>query len=61
VTLREEHRLRVFDNRGLWRIFVSKREEIGRRLWHMWERREIHTECWWGNLKEGDRFGLRLR
>jgi hypothetical protein len=26
--LREEHRLRVFENRALRRIFVPKREEI---------------------------------
>jgi hypothetical protein len=27
-TLREEHRLRVFENRGLRGIFVPKREEV---------------------------------
>jgi hypothetical protein len=28
LTLREEHRLRVFDNRVLGRIFVPKRDEV---------------------------------
>jgi hypothetical protein len=28
VTLREEHRLRVFENRGLRRIFGPKRDEV---------------------------------
>jgi hypothetical protein len=28
LTLREEHRLRVFENRVLRRIFGSKREEV---------------------------------
>jgi hypothetical protein len=28
LTLREEHRLRVFENRVLWRIFGLKRDEI---------------------------------
>jgi len=28
VTLREEHRLRVFENRVLTKIFVPKREEV---------------------------------
>jgi hypothetical protein len=28
LTLREEHRLRVFENRVLRRIFVPKREEV---------------------------------
>jgi hypothetical protein len=29
LTLREEYRLRVFENRVLWRIFGPKREEDG--------------------------------
>jgi hypothetical protein len=29
LTLMEEHRLRVFENRVLWRIFGLKREVIG--------------------------------
>jgi hypothetical protein len=28
LTLREEHRLRVFENRVLWRIFGLKRDEV---------------------------------
>jgi hypothetical protein len=28
LTLREEHRLRVFENRVLWRVFGPKRDEV---------------------------------
>jgi hypothetical protein len=28
LALREEHRLRVFENRVLWRIFGPKRDEV---------------------------------
>jgi hypothetical protein len=28
LTLREEHRLRVFENKMLWRIFGPKRDEM---------------------------------
>jgi len=28
LTLREERRLRVFENRALWRIFGPKRDEV---------------------------------
>jgi hypothetical protein len=28
LTPREEHRLRLFENRVLWRIFEPKREEV---------------------------------
>jgi hypothetical protein len=28
LTLREEHTLRVFENRVLWRIFDPKRDEV---------------------------------
>jgi hypothetical protein len=24
----------------------------GRNMWHVWDRREMHTGVWWGNLKE---------
>jgi hypothetical protein len=23
-------------------------------MWRVWGRREMHTEFWWGNLKERD-------
>jgi hypothetical protein len=38
LTLREEHRLRVFENRVLRRIFGPKRDEV------MGGRRELHNE-----------------
>jgi hypothetical protein len=38
LTLREEHRLRVFENRVLRRIFGSKRDEV------TGERRKLHNE-----------------
>jgi hypothetical protein len=38
LTLREERRLRVFENRVLRRIFGSKRDEV------TWEWRKLHNE-----------------
>jgi hypothetical protein len=38
VTLREEHRLKVFENRVLRRIFGPKRDEVTRRL------RKLHNQ-----------------
>jgi hypothetical protein len=38
LTLREEHRLRVFENRVLRRIFVPKRDEV------TGEWRKLHNE-----------------
>jgi hypothetical protein len=38
LTLREEHRLRVFENRVLWRIFGPKRGEV------TGEWRKLHNE-----------------
>jgi hypothetical protein len=38
LTLREEHRVRVFDNRVLWRIFRPKRDEVTA------EWRKLHNE-----------------
>jgi hypothetical protein len=41
LTLREEHRLRVFENRVLRRIFGPKREEDG--LWIKLHNDELHS------------------
>jgi hypothetical protein len=38
VSFREEHRLRVFENRGLRRIFGPKRDEV------MGDWRKLHNE-----------------
>jgi hypothetical protein len=40
-TLREEHRLRVFENRVLRKIFGPKREEDG--LWRKLRNYELHS------------------
>jgi hypothetical protein len=42
LTLREEHRLRVFENRVLRRIFGPKRAEI-RRGWRELYNEELHN------------------
>jgi hypothetical protein len=44
MTLREEHRLRVFENRVLRRIFGAKREEVtgGWRKLHNEELHNLH-------------------
>jgi hypothetical protein len=41
LTLREEHRLRVFENRVLRRIFGPKREEDG--SWRKLHNDELHS------------------
>jgi hypothetical protein len=41
LTLREEHRLRVFENRVLRRIFVPKRDEV-RGEWRKLRNEERH-------------------
>jgi hypothetical protein len=44
VTLREEHRLKVFENRMLRRIFGQKRDEvIG--SWRKLHNGELHNLC----------------
>jgi hypothetical protein len=44
VTLKEEHRLRVFENKVLRRIFVPKKDEVTRgwRKLHNEELRDLH-------------------
>jgi hypothetical protein len=42
LTLREEHRLRVFENRALRRIFGPKRDEVTGE-WRKLHSRELHN------------------
>jgi hypothetical protein len=42
LTLREEHRLRVFENRVLRRIFVPKRDEVTGE-WRKMHNEELHN------------------
>jgi hypothetical protein len=42
LTLQEKHRLRVFENRVLWRIYGPKRDEI-RGEWRMLHNAECHN------------------
>jgi hypothetical protein len=42
LTLREEHGLRVFDNRVLRRIFGSKRDEVAGE-WRKFHNEELHN------------------
>jgi hypothetical protein len=46
--LREEHRLRVFENRVLRRIFGSKREEDG--SWRKLHNDELHSPYFSPNI-----------
>ena len=41
LTLREECRLRVFENRMLWRIFGPKRDEVTR-VWRKLHNKELN-------------------
>jgi len=43
-TLRDEHRLRVFENRVLRRIFGPKREEVTGD-WRKMHNEELHNLC----------------
>jgi hypothetical protein len=42
LTLKEEHRVRVFDNRVLWRIFGPKRDEVTGE-WKKLHNEELHV------------------
>jgi hypothetical protein len=42
LTFSEEHRLRVLDNRLLWRIFGPKRNDVTRE-WKNLHNEELHT------------------
>jgi hypothetical protein len=56
LTLREEHRLRVFENRVLRRIFGPKRDEVvrGRKL-HDEELHNLHSSPNWNDeVKDGE-------
>jgi hypothetical protein len=38
------------------RMIKTEKDEMGGGVWHVWGRRETHTEFWWGNLRERDNF-----
>jgi hypothetical protein len=38
----------------------NKKSEVGE-AWHVWGRREMHTEFWLGNPKEGDQLERHRR
>ena len=44
LTLREERRLRVFENRALWRIFGPKRDEVTRE-WRKRHKEKLNDMC----------------
>jgi hypothetical protein len=52
LTLREERRLRIFDNRVLRRIFGPKREESG--SWRKLHNDELHNLYYSPNIKENE-------
>jgi hypothetical protein len=54
VTLREEHRLRVFENRVLRRVFGPKREEVTGG-WRGLHNEELHNLYASGNIIKGDK------
>jgi len=33
---------------------LNQEEWDWRNSWHFWGRGDVHTLCWWGNLKEGE-------
>jgi hypothetical protein len=49
VTLREEHRLRVFENRVLRRIFGQKRDEVTGG-WRKLHNEELHNLYSWPSI-----------
>jgi hypothetical protein len=52
VTLREEHRLKVFGNRVLRRIYGLKRDEVVGG-WRKLHNEELH-KIWWESQKDRD-------
>jgi hypothetical protein len=33
-------------------VIKIERDEMGGGMWHVWGRRETHTEFWWENLRK---------
>ena len=58
LTLREERRLRVFENGVLSRIFGPKRDEDKKN--EMGGACGMHVGFWWGSVREGDQFNKNL-
>jgi hypothetical protein len=53
LTLREEHRLRVFENRILRRIFGPKRDEVTGE-WRKLHNKELHPQISLGKSSHGE-------
>jgi hypothetical protein len=49
LTLREEHRMRVFENRVLKRVFGPKKDEVTRE-WRKLHDEELHDLCFSPNI-----------
>jgi len=54
VTLKEEHRQRVFENRALKKVFGPKREEVAGGWIKLCNLCSVYAGSGWANLKNGN-------